>query len=327
MAVHPMWEPYPELKSELEKTVQLMHNSIHLRDKEIEKTLLNMIHSGGKMVRPAYTLLFSKFGSKHDPERARSIAAFVELLHLATLIHDDIIDDSPTRRGKQTIQSKYGKDVAVYAGDYLFTICFRLLTKYSENPDQIAINTSGMERILTGELDQMNLRYNLDITMRNYLTQISGKTAQLFSLACYSGAIEGTQSERFARNCYYIGNHIGMAFQIVDDILDYSQTPENFGKPVLEDVRQGVYSSPLIYALRKEQTTELTELLLKKDLMNNEDTKKVQALVNALGGLEDAKELAQKYTRKALKRIKTLPDRPEKELIQSITLSLLERNL
>lgn len=326
MQIHPMWEAYPELQSELIQTIELIDSRTHLRNKSIEHALVDMMNTGGKLVRPAYTLLFSTFGEDHDPNRARAFAAAIEVLHMATLIHDDVIDDSPKRRGQQTIQSKYGKDIAVYAGDYLFTVSFKLITDYSNSMKQMQINTKGMERILMGEIDQMHLRYNKKITIRNYLTQISGKTAQLFALACYSGALESGQDERFARHCYYIGSHIGMAFQIKDDILDYSQTADTFGKPVLEDVKQGVYSSPLIYAMRKNNAA-FKDLLNKKDQMTNEDTKKVRQLVIDLGGLKEAERLAHKYTEKALKRIDQLPNTPEKEIIRDVTESLLNRNI
>ena len=326
MQIHPMWEAYPELHSELIQTIELMDSKIHLRNKPIENAIVDMMHTGGKLIRPAYTLLFSSFGDDHDPSRARAFSAAIEVLHMATLIHDDVIDDSPKRRGQKTIQSKYGKDVAVYAGDYLFTVSFKLITDYSNSMKQMQINTKGMEKILMGEIDQMHLRYNKKITIRNYLTQISGKTAQLFALACYSGALESGQDERFARHCYYIGSHIGMAFQIKDDILDYSQTADTFGKPVLEDVKQGVYSSPLIYAMRKNNAA-FKDLLNKKDQMTNEDTKKVRQLVIDLGGLKEAERLAHKYTEKALKRIDQLPNTPEKEIIRDVTESLLNRNI
>lgn len=328
MQIHPMWEAYPELQSELIQTIELIDSRIHLRNKSIEHALVDMMNTGGKLVRPAYTLLFSTFGDDHDPSRARAFAAAIEVLHMATLIHDDVIDDSPKRRGQQTIQSKYGKDVAVYAGDYLFTVSFKLITDYSTSMKQMQINTKGMEKILMGEIDQMHLRYNQKITIRNYLTQISGKTAQLFALSCYSGALESGQTERFARNCYYIGSHIGMAFQIKDDILDYTQTPDIFGKPVLEDVKQGIYSAPLIYAMSMcKKNASLKELLEKKEQLTNEDTQKIQQLVIDSGGLEEAKSLARKYTDKALKRIDQLPDSVEKEMILNLTLSLLERTI
>ncbi|AEB31126.1 heptaprenyl diphosphate synthase component II [Carnobacterium sp. 17-4] len=326
MQIHPMWAAYPELQSELIQTIELIDSRIHLRNKSIEHALVDMMNTGGKLVRPAYTLLFSTFGEDQDPNRARAFAAAIEVLHMATLIHDDVIDDSPKRRGQQTIQSKYGKDIAVYAGDYLFTVSFKLITDYSNSMKQMQINTKGMEKILMGEIDQMHLRYNQKITIRNYLTQISGKTAQLFALSCYSGALESGQTERFARNCYYIGSHIGMAFQIKDDILDYTQTTDVFGKPVLEDVKQGIYSAPLIYAMRKQNAT-FKELLEKKEQLTNEETQKIQQLVINTGGLDEAKRLAGKYTDKALKLIGQLPDSSEKEIIRNLTLSLLERTI
>lgn len=324
MKIHPMWDTYPELQMELEKTVELIEKNIKIRNKEIEATILALIHSGGKLLRPAYSLLFSRFGPDQDAEKARAVAAALEILHMATLIHDDIVDDSPMRRGTPTIQAKYSKDVAVYAGDYLFTVCFKLLARYSSSLESIQIDTRGMERILMGELDQMHLRYNQKITIRQYLTQISGKTAQLFALSCYSGALESGTSEKFARSCYHIGNHIGMAFQIMDDILDYSQDANTFGKPVLEDVRQGVYSAPLIFALRK-YPEKYKPYLDKKDQMTNDDTQIVHKLVLDLGGLAAAQELAEKYTTKALKELTKLPETPEKAIIIQLTRSLLTR--
>ncbi|GEK90538.1 polyprenyl synthetase family protein [Alkalibacterium kapii] len=326
MQIHPMWELYPEVKNELRETIALIDKEVFIRNKEIEAAILDMLHSGGKLLRPAYTLLFSTFGKDHSPERARSVAAAIELLHTATLIHDDIIDDASSRRKKQSIQSKYGKDVAVYAGDYLFTVVFRILSKQANTVEDISINTKGMERILMGELNQMHLRYKKDMSIRDYLTQISGKTAQLFALACYSGAIEGGNSKAFARNCYYIGSHIGMAFQIIDDVLDYTQSSENFGKPVLEDVRQGIYTAPLIFSLRKENR-EIKALLEMGSQITQKDAQKIQRFVHESGGMSEAKSMAEKYTRKALKRISKLPDTKEKQIIKEITEKLLMREM
>ena len=275
MQIHPMWDSYPELKAELKETIELINKEVFVRNKEIEAAILDMLQSGGKLLRPAYALLFSSFGDSHSPERARSLAAAIELLHTSTLIHDDIVDEASTRRKKQTIQSKYGKDVAVYAGDYLFTVVFRILSKHADSVEDMTVNTKGMERILMGELNQMHLRYKQNMSIRDYLTQISGKTAQLFALACFSGAMEGSDKKSFARNCYYIGSHIGMAFQIMDDVLDYTQSSKNLGKPVLEDVRQGIYTAPIIFALRKEKK-ELAYLLKKESAITQSDAQKIQ---------------------------------------------------
>lgn len=138
--------------------------------------------------------------------------------------------------------------------------------------------------------------------------------------------MNGGQTEKFSRNSYYIGSHIGMAFQIIDDILDYSQTSIVFGKPVLEDVRQGIYTAPLIFALQ-EKNARLKELIDKEAQLTESDAKEIQQLVIRLNGLEKAKQLAEKYTQKAMKRIEQLPDQKEKEQIKKITLSLLERHI
>ncbi|GEK89559.1 polyprenyl synthetase family protein [Alkalibacterium putridalgicola] len=326
MEIHPMWDAYPEVKSELKETLTMIDKEIFLRNKEVEAAILDMLHSGGKLLRPAYTLLFSSFGEEHSPERARSLAAAIELLHTATLIHDDIIDEASTRRSKQTIQDKYGKDVAVYAGDYLFTVFFRILAKHAESMENLTISTDGMERILMGELNQMHLRYKKDMSIREYLTQISGKTAQLFALSCYAGAMESGNSKSFSRYCYYIGSHIGMAFQIMDDVLDYTQLSEDFGKPVLEDVRQGIYTAPLIFALRKNKK-DLLPLLSKGERTTKEEARKIQLLVTEADGVNEAKKLAEKYTKKAMKRIAGLPESKEKQVIEEITLKMLNREM
>ncbi|WP_027108556.1 polyprenyl synthetase family protein [Lacticigenium naphthae] len=326
MEVHPIWNNYPELKKQLENTISVIDTEIFIRNKDIEDAILDMLHSGGKLLRPAFVHLFSTFGDDHSPKRAQHIAAAVELLHTATLIHDDIIDDAEERRQQISIQAKYGKNIAVYAGDYLFTVVFKLLSEYARSFDHLVFNSRGMERILMGELNQLHLRYKEDMTIRNYLTQISGKTAQLFALACYAGSIEGQSSHKFSLNSYYLGNHIGMAFQIIDDILDYTQTPEQLGKPVLEDVRQGVYSAPLIYALQKDKDTILP-YLRKKESMTEADVLKVRDLVITAGGVKEAQLLAEKYTEKALQRIASLPETNEKKIIEEITHMMLYRKI
>lgn len=326
MKIHPMWQNYPNVATDLSDMLQLIEDNVHVRNKEIEQTILDLIHAGGKLLRPAYSLLFSSFGPKQQKEKNIAVAAAIEVLHMATLVHDDVIDDAPTRRGLETIQSKYGKDIAVYTGDYLFTVCFRLLAKYADSLDAIETDTKGMERILMGELDQMHLRYNQDVTIRQYLKRISGKTAQLFALSCYSGAFESGCSKELARKSYYIGNNIGMAFQIMDDILDYSQTADGFGKPVLEDIKQGVYTSPLIYAMQGHKEA-FRPLLAKGQEMTATDVAEIQALIKQYQGVEKAHKLATKYTNKALKEMNKLPESSEKEQLILLTKNLLARVL
>lgn len=326
MEIHVMWNDYPKLKKELQKTLDLMSSSISLPNKEIENTIIEMFHSGGKLLRPAYLLLFSKLGKKSDSKKSIALAAAMETLHTATLIHDDIIDEADLRRGVTTLQTKFDKDVAVYSGDYLFIVCFKLLVQYTDSFRSIKLNTASMEKVLLGELGQMDTRYQIDITVDEYIQNISGKTAELFALSCFLGYFENGGSKRVAADCREIGKSIGLAFQIVDDILDYSQDEMSIGKPVLEDVKQGVYSLPLICAL-KENKDFFEPLLSKKEQMTDEDAMKVHEGVITFNGVEKAYELADFYTEQALRLIQTLPNNKEntKQTIYDITKNILTR--
>jgi len=326
MKIHSMWHTYPKLAKELDATLQLMEKSIQLPNDEVQSAILQLIHSGGKLLRPAYQLLFSQFGLRRESKKAIALAASIELLHTATLIHDDIVDEAATRRGVPTLGTKFSNHVAVYAGDYLFVCCFKLLSDYTSSLKIIQLNSRSMEKVLTGELGQMDNRYNFDSTIEQYLANISGKTAELFALSCFVGALESGTSKRFAKHCSEIGKNIGIAFQIIDDILDYTQSSADIGKPVLEDVRQGIYSLPLLYALQADQAS-LLPLLQKKAAITDADTQKIYQLVHQLGGIEKAQQLATSYTQKALKAIEKLPTTPNqtKEQLYQITESILTR--
>lgn len=326
MNIHPMWKNYPELAKELNSTLKLMDSNVNLKNKDVEKAVMSMIHSGGKLLRPAFQLLFSQFGEQRDAKKAVALAAAIELLHTATLIHDDIVDEADIRRSLPTIRSQFGNSTAVYAGDYLFVSCFKLLADYSSSLKSIQLNSRSMEKILSGELGQMDNRYNVDMMIDQYLENISGKTAELFSLSCFVGAYESGSSERFAKNCGKIGENIGLAFQIIDDVLDYTQSTEQIGKPVLEDVRQGVYSLPLLYALEEGRETLLPYLEKGENLTDNE-TDKIYELVHSFGGVSKAQKLAEKYTQQALKGITKLPETTtdaKKQLLE-ITQAILVR--
>jgi len=326
MNLHPMWDNYPQLKPELTQTLNLMEQAIHLKNKPVQEAILTMIKAGGKLLRPAYQLLFSQFGPETNREKAIALAASIEMLHTASLIHDDIVDEADTRRKLPTIRATFGNNVAVYAGDYLFVTCFKLMADYASSMNSLQVNSRSMEKILSGELGQMNDHYNFDVTIEEYLENISGKTAELFALSCSVGAFESGASKKFAKQAYDIGQEIGLAFQIIDDILDYTQSSQSIGKPVLEDVRQGIYSLPLIYALQ-EQRAALLPLLAKKDEMTAEDTLQVYDIVHRCQGVEKAQQLAEKYTQKALKNIQKLPNNSQqtKKTLLAITEKILNR--
>lgn len=326
MNIHPMWEQFPTLKKELNQTLDLMEKNIVIKNPEVQQAVLDMIHAGGKLLRPAYQLLFSQFGKQREPKKAIALAASIEMLHTASLIHDDIVDCADTRRNLMTIQKRFGNDIAVYAGDYLFVTCFKLLAQYASSLKSVQLNAKSMEKVLAGELGQMNYRYNYSGGTKAYLENISGKTAELFAMSCFIGAYESGCALPFSNTCRKIGENIGMAFQILDDILDYSETSVEIGKPVLEDVKQGVYSLPLLFAI-ENKPNEILPLLDKKDQLTDYETKELYSLVQQSGGVKKAHELARQYTEQAILLIKKLPDTSQKtkEVLEEITRQILNR--
>lgn len=316
-----LWTQYPEISDELKKVVEIIEKNAKCRDKIVEESILELLRSGGKMLRPSFVILASKFG-EYDEEKARALASVVEMFHMATLVHDDIIDDATLRRGKETVQSKYGKNYAVYIGDYLFCICFKILASVG-SLESVKLDTMTMSRICMSEIDQLNSRFDRDVSVKKYLKRASGKTAELFSLSLYIGASESGCSNKLSKLFWQIGHNIGMAFQIIDDILDYTGTNEGIGKNSANDLKQGIYTLPLIMALN-DKPNGLLEILSKENY-SEEDVHKVITLVNDHGGVQKSIDIAKKYTNKAYKQIESLPENEYKKILFDITKTLLDR--
>lgn len=323
MKIHPMWHEYPTLAPELASALTLIEKQITTNNTPVAKAIMEMINGGGKLLRPAYCLLFSRFQDT-DREKMIALAAAIETLHTATLIHDDIIDKSPTRRNQVTIQKQFGPDTAVYAGDYLFVVCFKLLAHYASSLRSIQQDSGSMEKILKGELDQMATRYQTQITINDYLKQVSGKTGQLFALSCFIGAYESGGTTNFAKTAEKIGMNIGIAFQLLDDILDYTSDGETLGKPVYEDVRSGVYSAPLILAMQRDRQAFLP-LLVKKEHISDTEMIQLRDLVIKYEGVKQAYTMAQQRTELATAGLQKLPAGAARDDLIRLTESLLKR--
>lgn len=321
------WSHYPSLEKKLNEVQTYLTTIVAVKNKAIEDALQELLGSGGKLLRPAYFFMFSNIYefNKQTTEKEIHAASSLELLHVATLIHDDIIDDSPKRRGNQTLQSEFGKDTAVYTGDLLFTYYFDLLIQTFDSKEILSTNATTMKKILLGELDQMDLKYNTSVSISDYIQAITGKTAQLFSLCCFEGMYfcgGSTQQQSLARE---IGLNIGIAFQIIDDILDYSGKEKLLKKPVMEDVAQGVYTSPLLFAL-EDGKKELLPLLDKQSFLTKDEIDKIKHLVKKYNGIDKANQLSTHYTKKALSLIEELPSSEGKIQLESVTQRLLDRD-
>ena len=316
-----IWDRYPELKRELIEVIKLMKKNVKCKDKKIENSIVELIESGGKLLRPAFVLIGSKFGD-NDYSKSIPSAAVVEMLHMATLVHDDVIDDSKLRRGNETIQSKYGKDYAVYIGDFLFCVCFKILAT-SESLQAIKVDSRAMSKICMGEVNQLNARFSMKFSVKDYLSRISGKTAELFSLSLYLGAAECNADKKICRELGNIGHNLGMAFQIIDDILDYEGSDSSIKKSAANDLKQGIYTIPLIYAYINNKNA--FDGIVDKEYYSEEEVLKIIQIVKENKGIDMAKNLAKKYMNKCFKGIERLPENEYKHILKEIAQWLLKR--
>lgn len=322
------WDSFPQVQKDMIEINQIILKHVNSVPGLLGQALEDTFAVPGKMLRPACVMLFGAFGPDADQKQdeLKRIATSIETLHNATLIHDDIIDESSMRHGRPSIQTKYGKHIAVYAGDYLFALSLTLLSENAQSLHSVIADGKTMQNILVGETEQYNNAYNINISEKEYLNQIKGKTGVLFGLACFIGAYESGIKVTKALKAKQFGEYLGQAFQLRDDILDYTTTSSTFKKPILLDVKDGIYSGPLIFALQNDDNNHLHELVKMGKDLTQDQLHEIENLVNHLGGVERAQKLADQYTEKALASLKKhWPDNENRALIEQLTGRLLKR--
>ncbi|MDF4141597.1 polyprenyl synthetase family protein [Lactobacillus kefiranofaciens] len=319
------WKKYPLIDTELQAVNELIQQTIKTPHPSLQSALLTMADNGGKYLRPSLLLLAARAVGKVD-EQTIKLGASIEILHMATLIHDDIIDDSDKRRGAVSIQAAFGKDVAVYTGDLLFTDFFDLMLGAINEHDYFVRNAQTMRQILNGELGQMCQRFNLKQTLNSYISDVRGKTAALFRLAAEEGAhfAGGNHAQTMALANF--AENLGIAFQIVDDLLDYNGGAQ-MNKPTLEDLATGVYSLPLLLALDKPNLKQqLLPLLNKKRQMTLTNMQAVQRIIVNSSVMSESQDLAKQYVHQAVDCLNILKPNPAVRLLKQLPNKLLTRN-
>ncbi|MBO5070380.1 MAG: polyprenyl synthetase family protein [Roseburia sp.] len=268
----------------------------------------------GKMIRARAVLACAMDESGSIREDAVTFAAAIEVLHLATLVHDDIMDDADLRRGMETLQKKYGKRTAVICGDYLLSAAIRELDRVKNTDDYKKFGTSGyVEQICMGELRQNTNNRNYDLSMFRYLSIINGKTAALFEASYFAGAVTHETEEARLRLYRRLGRYTGVIFQLTDDCIDYENDTRAAGKSVQSDYEQGVITLPVIYTFsRKPELKERAAVgALSKEEMLGE--------VKKSGGISFTHQTAKRYYEKAQRALHALEFSNEKaEILQGL---------
>lgn len=318
-------ESLSTIEQELNEVDQSLLNFIKSENERLQTIISYLVRAGGKRIRPAFTLLAAKFG-KDSFEKAIPLAAAFELIHMATLIHDDVIDRSELRRGKPTIKALYGNNVSVHAGSFIFAKALNIIEKY-KNPQISYLLTKASVEICQGEIAQLDFAFNPDHNIREYLYKIRKKTSLLITLSCQAGALATDTPREAVRSLGRYGHYVGMAYQIMDDILDYVAEEGTLGKPVGSDLQQGLLTLPAIYVLQKgdcKARAELKKIISKKEL-NEEDICRAVELVKKTQAIDYSQAIANKYVKKSVKELERLPANDAAETLQKIALFVKNR--
>ena len=290
----------------------------------LSQLLEHSLESGGKRIRPALVLLSGKFYN-YNLSSLLPMALAVEVLHTATLVHDDAIDNSPLRRGRPTVNKLWGEDKAILLGDYLLAKAEELVSE-TQNLRVIRLFTRAIMTLASGELGQAFSAFKLEQTREQYLARISAKTASLITLALESGAILSQAPEEVVTALREYGHNLGIAFQIVDDILDFVGDEAEIGKPTGSDLSEGTLTLPSMLILERSADDNPVRRLFCHEGDKRENIKLAVELVRSSGVIEECYEAASDYAARACRRLDPLPDKPSRRSLTELARYVVARN-
>lgn len=279
--------------------------------------------AGGKRLRAQLCILVALAGNSVQEERIK-IAESVEMLHLATLIHDDVLDQSAIRRGESTIHTHKGNKIAILSGDYLFAKCFALVASLNST-EYLKVFTHIITCLVEGEFMQMEDVYRIDQGIDRYMTKTQKKTADFMEGCMELGGMLGGWSPEHIVQLKRYGHALGMAFQITDDIMDYRESSDTTGKPSGNDLKEGLLTYPLLSIVTDDNKDKLLADI--KNLVNNGDDQAIIDYVIAQGGVDNTLVVADKYCNDAYDALNQLPDFDGKVLLEMAVANLADRKV
>ncbi|HEX3010439.1 MAG TPA: polyprenyl synthetase family protein [Syntrophomonadaceae bacterium] len=314
---------FSPIKTELDAVEQQLVKNIKTDLILLDEASAHLIKAGGKRIRPGFALLAARMYMK-SLDQAIPLAVSLELIHMASLVHDDVIDDSETRRGTETVKKRWGNRMSIYAGDYILARALAVVNEYNRS-DVVDVLADASMRICEGEIKQMLSCYDVKQGLKDYLRRIQCKTALLISVSCQLGAMISDAPPEEIEAMKNFGYYVGMAFQITDDILDFIADEKTLGKPTGNDVRQGIITLPAIYALKfLPERRELAKILSSPESCHSNTLRIIDMVVQS-GGIEYAHRASRKYASIAQQQLRFIPDRPEKQILLDVADSILER--
>ena len=312
----------PALLADLDRVEQIILERVQPRLAVIRAAGQHILTSGGKRIRAALTLLAAQLGD-YDLDRVLHSAAAVELIHAASLVHDDLVDQAARRRGEVTVHTRWDGDVALMVGDYFFALAAAEMA-LAPDPRIIGYFSRGVMTICEGELSPVMNVAPLDVALEQYLYKIGCKTAALFEAGCKAGMVCGGGTPEQIEALGRFGYELGLAFQIVDDVLDYVGDASTLGKPAGNDLREGTITLPLIYAVDAGGGPELAAVI-DQHAPEPERVQWVIGEVRRLGAAERALADARRYAESALAQLAGFPDGPARQALNDVAQFVIAR--
>ncbi|WCK56077.1 heptaprenyl diphosphate synthase component II [Aneurinibacillus sp. Ricciae_BoGa-3] len=306
-------------RSDMNYIERELEQAVDAQERVLQKTSSHLLKAGGKRIRPVFVLLGGKFGT-YDLERLKNVAVSLELIHMATLVHDDVIDDAELRRGKATVKAKWDNRIAMYTGDYIFARALSIITEL-KNPEIHKILSHAIVEMSIGEIEQIRDLNNWNQNLRCYLRRIKRKTALLIAISCQLGAIAADATEAVVRSLFWYGYNVGMAFQITDDILDFTGDAKTLGKPAGSDLRQGNITLPALYMYYcSSMADEIKQRLVpgKGEFQSPGLLEQTVRDIRSGEGIDYAHKLADRYLQRATQALDVLPDNANRDALLKI---------
>lgn len=311
-----------EVKEKVLEMEDMLKVMCFSEDKTLSSDLNRIVISGGKRLRPILSYMCYRLAGKEE-KPILPLMCMLELMHTASLIHDDVIDGAEARRGVSTINFTSGKHRAIQSGDYLLASAMKMLYIYKGTGINEALSNISTQ-MCYGEFQQM--KYLNDLKNQNistYFTQAGRKTAYLIATSCFTGALAGGMTREEAETLKNYGHNIGMAFQMKDDLLDFAEaceTDKNSG----QDLRRGIYTYPVLY-LKEEGMLKDMELLFEKKEKSEEDIRELTDFIKKNGGVEKTQDMIYSFSLKAIKELDSLPKTRECEALKKLAKELVTR--
>jgi all-trans-nonaprenyl-diphosphate synthase len=283
----------------------------------------HLFGAGGKRIRPAIVLLVSRATMLQQDitPRHRRLAEITEMIHTASLVHDDVVDESEVRRGVSTIHSMFGNRIAVLAGDFFFAQSSWHLANL-DNLEVVKLLSQVLMDFAVGEIQQGLNRFDTNISLETYLKKSYFKTASLIANSSKAAGVISEVSPEIIEHLYEYGNNLGLAFQIVDDILDFTGSTETLGKPAGSDLRSGNLTAPVLFALEEKP---YLEALIEREFAQDDDLQQAMALIHDSQGIQRARELAAHHAKLAVDHLEDLQPSESRQALVSMADYVLSR--